>query len=69
MGASKWVHVSVSKVVRETDKAFLLQIGEEEHWIPKSQMSDADDYATGDTDVTISVSEWIANAKGISGLD
>lgn len=65
MGASDWVHLDVEEVVRETDAAFLLRIDGSDHWIPKSQISDPEDYSAGDTGCTISVTEWIAKQKGL----
>lgn len=69
MGASNWVHVTVEKVERETDAAFLLLIDGQQHWVPKSQISDPDVLDAGDEDVTVSLTEWIADQKGIDGDD
>ena len=33
--------------------------------VPKSAVSDAEDYAEGDVDVCMSLSEWICREKGI----
>ncbi len=62
-----WVHLSVAKIVRETDAAFLVRLedGDEEVWLPKSQISDPEDYEVGDEDVTISITEWLAQQKGL----
>lgn len=65
MSASGYVHVDVDRIERETDKAFLVLIDGEETWIPKSQIADADDYNAGDEDLTLSITEWIANEKGL----
>ena len=66
MTASNWVHIE-GKILKETDAAFLIKVDEgEEHWIPKSQISDPDDYKEGDIG-TISITEWIAEQKGIEG--
>lgn len=65
MGASGWVHVEVERVIRETDAAFKVLIDDEEVWLPKSQIADADDYKPGDTNCTMSITEWIAKEKGI----
>lgn len=69
MGASSWVHVTVEKIERETNAALLLLIGGRRHWVPKSQIADPDTYAVGDQDVTVSLTEWIAQEKGIEGDD
>lgn len=66
MGASNWVHLDVEEIVRETDKAFLVRLEDgEEVWLPKGQVADADDYKEGDTNCTLSISEWIAGEKGL----
>lgn len=66
MAQSNWVHLDVKSVKRETDAAFLLVLEDgSEHWIPKSQMADPNDYEEGDENCTISVTEWIAEQKGI----
>jgi hypothetical protein len=63
-----WVHLEVEEILKETDNAFLLILRdwEGEFWIPKSQVSDSGDYEEGDVDCTISVTEWIANEKGLT---
>lgn len=65
MSMSNYVHIEVDEIIRETDKAFLFLIGDDEIWIPKSQVSDADDYEMGDKNCSISVTEFIANEKGL----
>lgn len=60
MSASNWVHLEDCTVRRVTDKAMLIDWDGGYWWIPLSQVSEA-----GDTMVTISVTEWIANEKGI----
>lgn len=67
MSASNWVHLDVTAVLRETDKALLLEVGDMEAWVPKSHIADADQYEAGDRDVTVSVTEWIAREKGLEG--
>jgi hypothetical protein len=62
---SRYVHVLADKIVKETDKAFLLDVGGEEIWIPFSQVADYEDYNEGDVDVEIPITEWIANEKGL----
>jgi len=65
MTFSNYVHVSVDKILRESDKAFLVFVDGEETWLPKSQIADADDYEVGDEDVTLSVTAFIAKEKGL----
>ncbi len=67
MSASNWIHLEVKLIVRETPAAFLLRLDDdEEYWIPKSQVSDPEDYEEGDADCSMSVTEWIAEQKGIA---
>jgi hypothetical protein len=65
MGFSSWVHLDVDLVVAESENALLLEIDGDQHWIPKSQISEPGTYAKGDKDVTVSVTEWIAKQKGL----
>jgi hypothetical protein len=73
MGASRYIHLEVERIVRETDAAFLVVLwqdtGEcdagEELWLPKTQIADAEDYEAGDGNVTLSITEWIAEQKGL----
>lgn len=65
MGASGWVHVDADEIKRETEKAFLVVIGDEECWLPKSQVDNASQYEAGDKDVTLSITEFIAREKGL----
>ncbi len=62
---NRWVHLEDAAVVQQTDAAFLVRYQDEEHWIPKSQIADPQDYKKGD-EGTISISDWIANKLGIS---
>ena len=66
MSASNWVHLDVDEILRETPAAFMVLIDDEQIWLPKSQIADADDYEEGDVDLVISITEWIANEKGLS---
>ena len=63
---SLWIHIEVERIKRETDKAFLVEIEGEEVWLPKSQIADWEDYEEGDTDCTMSISEFIADEKGLA---
>lgn len=65
MSASNYVHLEDVTIVKATDKAFLIEYDDERHWIPLSQVANPDDYEQGDEDVSISVTEWIADQKGI----
>lgn len=64
--SEEWVHLDVALVVRETEAAFLFRLDDDsEYWIPKSQVSEADKYKEGDEDVSLSISEWVAEQKGL----
>ena len=66
MTASNWVHLEFEEIVRGTEKALLVRLAEgEEVWLPLSQIADADDYRAGQKSGTISVTEWIAQQKGL----
>lgn len=69
MGFSNWTYVTVTEVKAETDKAFLFEIGGEEYWIPKSQISQEDikDIEVGMAETDIAITDFIANEKGITG--
>lgn len=61
-----WVHIDVAEILRETDKAFKVRLESgEEYWLPKSQISDADDYNEGDVNATMSITQWIADQNEI----
>jgi len=62
-----WVHLDVEEIVAETDAAFLLLLEDgEEVWIPLSQIDQPELYEKGDQDVTISVTQWIAEQKDLA---
>lgn len=65
MGASSYVSVHVDSIDAETEKAFRCTIDGETVFLPFSQIADADDYAVGDADLTLSVTEWLAREKGL----
>lgn len=59
----KWVEISFDSMKLETDKAYLFTSGEDEHWIPKSQMNGMDDQH-GQL-IVVTMTEWIAKDKGL----
>ena len=68
MSASGYVHIEVKEILRETDKAFQIKMEDDsEYWIPKSHVSDSDNYSAGDMDCSMSITEWMAKEKGIEG--
>jgi len=61
MGFSPWIHLDVAEIKRDTGKAFLLLLEDgSEHWLPRSVVSDPDDYDQGDRNCVVSVREWFA---------
>jgi hypothetical protein len=65
MGASNWVDIEVELIKKMTDKAMLCVIGDEEVWLPFSQVAHDEDYEEGDENLTLSITEWIAEQKGL----
>ena len=67
MSASGFVHLDFEKIVHATDKALLVRFcdGDEDIWIPFSQIADPEDYEKGDENGTISITEWIAEQAGL----
>ena len=67
MSASNWVHLDVDRITRITEKAMQVEIGDESIWLPLSQVSEPETFDEGDEDITVSVTEWIAQQKGLEG--
>jgi hypothetical protein len=65
MSQSGWVHLEDCNVLRVTEKAAYIEWGDERYWFPLSQISDADNLDESDEGVTVSITEWIAEQKGI----
>jgi hypothetical protein len=64
VGLSNWLHLDDCTVKATTDKAVLVEYEGEEHWIPRSQISDGDELEKGDEAITVSVTEWWARRNG-----
>jgi hypothetical protein len=65
MSASGYVHLEDCTVKKLTEKAALIEYGDEQHWIPLSQIADADELQEGD-ERTVSITQWLADQKGLS---
>lgn len=65
MAQSNWVHLEDCNILLLTEKAAYVEWDGERHWLPLSQISDPDTLEAGDSGVTVSVTEWIAEQKGI----
>lgn len=67
MSASGWVHLDVEVIRQETAKAFQVVLEDGSmHWLPKSQVSNVEDYKAGLRNCTVSITEWLANEKNLS---
>lgn len=67
MPGDNWIEVQVTRIIKETDAAFLVEIEEEEYWLPKSQIWEPETYSESDEDVSMEITRFIADTKGISG--
>ena len=65
MGASNWVHLDVDRIKRITDKAMLVEIDGEDVWLPLSQVDNPSRFDEHDEDITVSITSWLANEKGL----
>jgi hypothetical protein len=67
MSAGNFVHLEECDILAVTERAVLVRYEDEDHWIPVSQLADRDDHnhEVGDKGVTVSITEWIAEQKGI----
>lgn len=65
----KWLEVEVLDVKRESAKALLVIVGNDEHWIPKSQIADDSEVKAEGESGLIKISEWIAGEKGLKAFD
>lgn len=54
------------KLVHETEEAVLIDDGDNEIWLPKSQLDDFDSwtYEKGDK-ITIYLADWLAEKRGL----
>ena len=59
------IKVSGCVIVAETHMAYLMQIGEHEVWIPKSQIRPKPQFHVSDDPVTIIIPQWLARAKDL----
>jgi len=62
--ADEWVYINVQVIRQETEKAFQVVLENGQIiWLPKSQISDSEDYEAGDRDVELAITQWIATEK------
>lgn len=65
MGQTRYVHMEGCFIQKATEKALLVHYNGVVYWLPRSMVSNGDNFDTGDRDVTISIPERIAEEKGI----
>lgn len=64
-GDAEKIEVSVT-FKRETDRAILINDGDKDIWLPKSQCSiDAEDFPEDGETCELLVAEWLAKEKGL----
>jgi len=60
------VEIDFDEVKATTDKAILVRVGREDHWIPKSQIGELtrskSRFASGGS---LTIPEWLAEEKGL----
>lgn len=61
----EWVPLHDCKIVRETDKAILVEYDGEDVWLPHSQIREAYKLEIGTSGVTVEVTAWLCKQKGI----
>ncbi len=75
MREKKFLVMAFLKIVMATDRAFLIRMeDEQEYWVPRSQVQEADDFEAGDTHGEICISTWFLDrmepaAPRTQGLD
>lgn len=72
MREESYVNIKVGQVMRESAKAWLFKNdgwSEPEAWFPKSQLKSGQRIAVGDKNLTVAVTEWIAEQKKIKMCD
>jgi hypothetical protein len=66
MAEHDYVWFENTRVLGVTSKALHVVLeGVGEAWLPKSQVEDPERLAEGDTGITLGVSQWILDQKGI----
>ena len=63
--SDKTVRIEGVTVKHEVDKALLVDIDGDEHWIPKSQIDDDSEVYEMGTDGDLVITKWIAEKKGL----
>lgn len=66
---TRYVEVEVEDCLRETDKAVLLRIEDEEHWVPFSQIEDNNENLREGYSGRLYLTRWICEEKGIEHVE
>lgn len=64
MGASNWHYLEVVRIIKITDKAMLVELEDQQLWIPLSQIEEGE-WEEGDENVEFGVTEWFAKKEGL----
>lgn len=59
------VEIADVVAIRESDKAILVLINGDEHWIPKSQIDETSEVLTGTSSGVLVIKRWLAEQKGL----
>lgn len=62
-----YVYITADEVIDVTEKAIHVQRGDDFYWLPKSQIEEPDKFEVGDRNITVGMTEWIAQQKEIEG--
>lgn len=70
MTQSRYIYLENCEIIKKTDSAILVSFyvndEEEQEWFPLSQVEDNGEHLDeGDENVTVAITHWIANHKGI----
>ena len=60
-----YVDLTYDRIIHQTDKAILFEFGDEEVWIPLSQIDPADLPLEDDVGGEVSVQFWLIQEKGL----
>ena len=59
------IKIDIDGIIKITDKAILIQIDDDEIWLPKSQVKFSEDPKNPNLTNVIKVAEWLAEYKGL----
>lgn len=56
------MELTFDRIVRWTDSAILVEVDNQEHWLPKSQVNEGADF---DVEQPIVIPRWLAEDRGL----